>query len=167
MKLISALFVAALGLTVAAPGMAEQQSASTAKRAARPATKKTQQQKAEPAAHASQDAQGEDDEDDGKEPDITSSIATEFGCELGNKVTIYRNEGDDRHIALRWKKEVRRMRRVATTTGANRFENRRTGWVWIDIPAKGILLDARQGRQLANECRSPEQKAKAEELAKG
>ncbi len=82
---------------------------------------------------------------------------TEFDCELGNKITIYQNEGDDAHIALRWKKRLHRLSRVGTTTGALRFENKFYGLVWIGIPAKGMLLDSKQNRQLANECRNAEQ----------
>lgn len=76
-----------------------------------------------------------------------------FQCELGNRVTVYRNATDNDHIKLNWRGRMHNMVRVATSTGANRFECKRSGLVWIDIPTKGILLDAKKGRQLANECR--------------
>ena len=91
------------------------------------------------------------------EPDTTGSASVEFKCELGNQVTIYTNPSDDTHIALRWKKRVHRLDRVGTSTGANRFENRHYGLVWIGIPAKSMLLDSKQGRQLANECKNTQQ----------
>ena len=91
------------------------------------------------------------------EPDTTGSATTEFNCELGNKITIYSNEKDDSHIALRWQKRLHRLSRVGTTTGAHRFENRLYGLIWIGIPAKGMLLDSKQNRQLANECKDAEQ----------
>lgn len=94
---------------------------------------------------------------DEPEPDITDTVATNYSCELGNKVTIYSNDTDNEHIALRWKNRLHRLNRVGTSTGALRFENSNFGLVWIGIPAKGILLDSKQGRQLANECKSPEQ----------
>jgi len=72
-----------------------------------------------------------DADDDDKEPDIGGTKSADFSCEMGNKLT-----------------------RVSTTTGANRFENRKTGLVWIGIPAKGILLDSKKGQQLANECKN-------------
>lgn len=97
--------------------------------------------------------------DDEKEPDIATSTATEYNCELGNKVTIYSNAADDKSIAMRWKTRLMRMTRVDTTTGANRFENRHLGLVWLGIPAKGILLDSKKGQQLANECKNAEQMA--------
>ena len=91
------------------------------------------------------------------EPDTTGSATTEFNCELGNKITIYSNATDDSHIALRWQKRLHRLSRVGTTTGAHRFENRLYGLIWIGIPAKGMLLDSKQNRQLANECKDAEQ----------
>jgi hypothetical protein len=94
---------------------------------------------------------------DEAEPDITDTKVTEYSCELNNKVTIYSNENDDSHIALRWKKRLHRLERVGTTTGAMRFENTNFRLIWIGIPSKGILLDSRLNRQLANECKNAEQ----------
>jgi membrane-bound inhibitor of C-type lysozyme len=91
------------------------------------------------------------------EPDVTDTVTTEYNCELGNKVTVYHNEKDDSHIAVRWKKRLHRLTRVGTTTGAQRFENQVFGLIWIGIPAKAMLLDSKLNRQLANECKNPEQ----------
>ena len=91
------------------------------------------------------------------EPDITDTTVTEYACELNNKVTIYTNDKDEANIALRWKKRLHRLTRVGTTTGALRFENLNYGLVWIGIPSKGILLDSKLNRQLANECKNAEQ----------
>lgn len=96
-----------------------------------------------------------DDED--AELDIGSSITTEFRCELGNKVTIYQNVDDNKNLALRWRKQLYRLKSTSTTTGAYRFENSKSGLVWIVIPTKAILLDSRKGQQLANECKSVNQ----------
>ncbi|MCC6071597.1 MliC family protein [Massilia sp. GCM10020059] len=96
---------------------------------------------------------------DEPEPDITDSTTTDYACELNNKVTIYHNDNDPAHIALRWKKRLHRLDRVGTTTGALRFENVRYGLVWIGIPSKGMLLDSKLNRQLANECKNDEQAA--------
>jgi hypothetical protein len=99
------------------------------------------------------------------EPDVANHTTTDYNCELGNKVTVYHNAGDSDTIAVRWKKKLHRLTRVGTTTGANRFENKNFGLIWIGIPAKGMLLDSRQGRQLANECKSPEQETAAQSAA--
>ena len=96
---------------------------------------------------------------DGPDADITDSTTTDYSCELGNKLTIFTNEKDDSHIALRWKKRIHRLERIGTTTGAQRFENTTFGLIWIGIPSKGMLLDAKQNRQLANECKNADQVA--------
>ncbi len=96
------------------------------------------------------------DEDD-LELDTKSALATEYNCELGNKLTMYQNADDENHIGLAWKKRIHRLRRIETTTGANRFENRKYGLLWIGIPSKSILLDTKKGQQLANECKNAAQ----------
>ncbi|TFW31072.1 hypothetical protein [Duganella callida] len=147
-KLLAACSFALASLTLAAGAHADTTAApakKTVKKAA--ARKKTAEKPVEPKAP--------DEEAD--EPSITDTTSVDFDCELGNKITIYTNAGDDAHIALRWKKRLHRLTRVGTTTGANRFENKLYGLIWIGIPAKGMLLDSKQNRQLANECRDAEQ----------
>lgn len=158
MKTLTALFVLAFGLVAGAPAAMAQDGQPAKKHTA----KKPSAKKAAP-AETHDAAAGDDDE---KAPEVSSYNSTDYDCELGNKLTVYRNQTDTDHIALRWKKQLLRLNRVTTTTGANRFENRKTGLVWIDIPAKGMLLDAKKGQQLANECRSPEQLKTAAETAK-
>src|SRR5690349_5456387 len=70
---------------------------------------------------------------DGPDADITDTTTTEYNCELGNKVTIYHNDEDDSHIALRWKKRIHRLEKVSTTTGAQRYTNETFGLTWIGI----------------------------------
>lgn len=126
---------------------------STVKKAEKPPAKKPIKKKTVP----KKVAPVADEEE--AEPDIAGSTATDFACELGNKITIYKIQNDDTHIALRWKKRLMRLTKVDTTTGAHRFENRKIGLVWLGIPAKGILLDSKKGQQLANECKNAEQSA--------
>ncbi|WP_016832994.1 hypothetical protein [Herbaspirillum lusitanum] len=123
-----------------------------------PAKKKAAHPKAAAAAAkpAEKMALSSDADDDENEPEIGGTKSADFHCEMGNKLTIYKNDDDDKHIAIRWNKRINRLTRVTTTTGANRFENRKVGLVWIGIPAKGILLDSKKGQQLANECKNAE-----------
>lgn len=92
-------------------------------------------------------------------PDTKDARSTDFECDAGSKVTIYTHETDESRVALRWKNKLLQMKRIDTTTGADRFENTKAGLVWIGIPAKGMLLDAKKGQQLANECKSAQQRA--------
>jgi membrane-bound inhibitor of C-type lysozyme len=156
MKTLSALLILAVGMAAGtAPAFAQT---------GQPAAKQTP--KKAPAKRAAAPKKEAVVDEDDKEPDVTASATTEFNCDHGNKLTIYRNAEDDKHIALRWNKRLLRLTRVATTTGANRFENGKNGWVWIDIPTKGMLLDSKKGQQLANECKSREHAA-LEAAAKG
>ncbi len=93
------------------------------------------------------------DEDD-MIPDTKGSTTFEYHCDMKDTLTIYTNGDDDDHIALRWKNRIYRLKRIATSTGANRFENKKVGLVWIGIPSKGMLLDSKHGQQLANECKT-------------
>ena len=93
------------------------------------------------------------DEDD-IVPDIFTSKTFDYRCELNDSLSIYTNVDDDLHAAIRWKNRLYRLKRVETTTGANRFENKKAGLVWISIPTKGMLLNSRLGQQLANECKT-------------
>lgn len=133
----------------------QSQATVATKAAAKPAAKHKLKAKSAPAKPS--------DPDDA-EPDTTGSTTTDFNCELGNKITIYTNDSDALHIALRWEKHVHRLTEVGTTTGAKRYENIKFGLVWIGIPAKGMLLDSKQHRQLANECKNAEQTKPAEAL---
>jgi hypothetical protein len=91
---------------------------------------------------------------DEAEPNVQLSKSFEYKCELGNTLTMYTNADDQQHVGMRWKHRIYRMTRMETSTGANRFENTKAGFVFIGIPAKGLLLDSRRGQQLANECKT-------------
>nr|WP_315253267.1 hypothetical protein [uncultured Duganella sp.] len=154
-KLFMACSLALASLTLAAGAHAEAEVKKPVKKeAAKKPAAKSAEKSAKKVAKAAEPKAPNEEED---EPVITDTAATDFDCELGNKITIYQNAGDDGHIALRWKKRLHRLTRVGTTTGALRFENKLYGLIWIGIPAKGMLLDSKQNRQLANECRNAEQ----------
>jgi membrane-bound inhibitor of C-type lysozyme len=132
-------------------------SVGTAKKEAVKKPVKKTAKKAAPAAAAGGALVADENEEDLGEPNIEGSTVTDYQCELGNKITTYNNEADEKYMAIRWKNSLHRLRRVGTSTGANRFENRKYGLVWISIPSKAMLLDSRKGQQLANECRNAEQ----------
>lgn len=140
-KLLPVLVLLSAGATVAlSPAFAATSAAAPHKGAAQHASKK-----------AAKHAAGEDS------PDLAGHTRVDFNCELGNKVTIYENTTDSTRIGLRWHKKMHELTRVDTTTGAHRYEDKDAGLVWINIPAKGMLLDSKKGHQLANECRNNQQ----------
>ncbi|KAF1043595.1 MAG: hypothetical protein GAK35_02132 [Herbaspirillum frisingense] len=159
--------IALLGALFAAAGISSAVAETTTP--AKPAAKKKAPAKKAPAKKAAAAAAApaakmpfsSDADDDDSEPELGGTLSADFNCELGQKLTIWKNEADDKHIAIRWNKRINRLTRVETTTGANRFENRKVGLVWIGIPAKGLLLDSKKGQQLANECKNAEQQQAA------
>ena len=109
-------------------------------------------------AKAKEKAEPKVEEDTGpSEADEGDTVTTDYRCELGNTLTIFQHADDDSHIALRWKKRIHRLDKVGTTTGAQRYQNATFGLIWIGIPSKGMLLDAKLNRQLANECKNADQ----------
>jgi len=153
---------AACAFALAAAGVSAP--ASAADHGAHPKAVKVLKEKAKAEKHAKSSKKVNKEEPapevaaaDEPEPDITDTVVTDYACELDNKITIYTNDNDSGHIALRWKNRVHRLERVGTTTGALRFENPKFGLIWIGIPSKGMLLDSKLNRQLANECKNAEQ----------
>ncbi len=157
-KLLCAFLLIGMSSAIA-PAFAQSATSGkdTAKKPVTKATKKAPAKAAAAATPAAAAAAGDDDQEDLGEANIEGSIVTHYNCELGNKITTYNNVGDDKYMAIRWQNKVHRLGRIGTSTGANRFENRKAGLVWINIPSKAMLLDSRKGQQLANECRNPEQ----------
>ena len=78
----------------------------------------------------------------------------DLACEMGKRVAVQGNPQTDSAIDLRWQGQIYRLLRVATSTGANRFEDRGSGLVWISIPSKAMLLDSKLGEPVANECKA-------------
>lgn len=171
--------LAACALALAAASLCASASAATHDAHPKATKAPKQKEKAKPAKHKKEnkkdkkDAKAHKEEpkpavaDDEPIPDVTDTTMTEFSCEMNNKVTVYRNLMDDTYIVLRWQNHLRRMEKVGTTTGARRYESAKTGLVWIGIPSKGILLDSKQNRQLANECKDAEQARPAMAAAPG
>ncbi|NBO14843.1 MAG: hypothetical protein EBV20_06865 [Betaproteobacteria bacterium] len=48
---------------------------------------------------------------------------------------------------------------VATQTGAVRLEDPARGGVWIQLPAKSMLMNTKLGQRMADACRTPQQQA--------
>lgn len=51
------------------------------------------------------------------------------------------------------------MAPVATQTGAVRLEDPARGGVWIQLPAKSMLMNTKLGQRMADACRTPQQQA--------
>lgn len=86
------------------------------------------------------------------EPGPAANLLTgDFYCELGNRVALATASSGE--AKLTWKGRSYSMTTVSTSTGAVRLEDKASGLVWIQIPAKSMLLNSKLGQQLANECK--------------
>ena len=99
-------------------------------------------------------------QDQGIESSFNPPFAAEtrFDCELANSFVVLRDEKQPNAITLRWQNKNYALQKVETQTGAERFEDRSSKLVWINIPSKSLLLDGKNGRQLANDCKSDYQR---------
>ena len=154
-QVLTALMLASAALLCAtAQAQTAASSSASAGNAATPAKKavKKASKKAAPAPA----------EEDEPEPDVAGTTVFDYQCELGARITVFQNNDNDNHVAIKWGKRIHQLDRVDTSTGANRFENKHYGLIWIAIPSKGMLLDSKTGHQLANECRTADQRAALE-----
>jgi hypothetical protein len=77
-----------------------------------------------------------------------------YRCELNQSVHVRKVSEDLKSVVIEWQKKDYTVRAVDTRSGALRYEDAGSGLVWIMITGKSMLLDARRGQRLADECRA-------------
>ena len=78
-------------------------------------------------------------------------------CEANQQVTLAAVPGQAGHFTLKHKKTTVKLVTQETTSGAVRLEDPKSGLVWIQIPAKSMLINTKLGRRVADVCITPEQ----------
>lgn len=76
-----------------------------------------------------------------------------YRCELNRSVQVRNVASDLQSAVIHWEKKDYTLKAVSTKSGALRYEDSASGMVWIVIFGKSMLLNSKEGRQLANECR--------------
>lgn len=78
-----------------------------------------------------------------------------YRCEGGFRLQVNREFRDrtNHRLHLVWNGSNYQLDRNPSFSGLPRFEDPTSGLVWIDMPAKSLLLDGSSGTPLANECR--------------
>lgn len=82
-------------------------------------------------------------------------------CESAQKVDVTAVEGKPGHFKVSFGKSSWTMVPQETTTGAVRLEDKKAGVVWLQIPAKSMLMDSKAGRRLVDGCQAAEQRTAA------
>ncbi len=83
-------------------------------------------------------------------------------CEFSQSVDVKPVSGQPGHFHVHFKGASYLMTPEETTTGAVRLADRHNGVVWIQIPAKSMMLNQKVGRRMVDSCQHAEQRAAAE-----
>jgi hypothetical protein len=75
-------------------------------------------------------------------------------CEFGQRVDVRRDARAANRLDIGWQGKRYRLERDLSYSGLPRYEDRRSGLVWIDLPWKAVLLDGRSQKPLANDCKT-------------
>jgi hypothetical protein len=94
---------------------------------------------------------------------VASRVLTgDAACEFKQTIAVEPVAGHAGHFNLTFKKVTYRMVPQETTTGAVRLEDKKNGMVWIQIPAKSMLMNSKIGQRVVDDCTHAEQRAAVE-----
>ncbi|MCY7315166.1 MAG: hypothetical protein LH480_05950 [Rubrivivax sp.] len=79
-------------------------------------------------------------------------------CEFNQQITLAPVAAKPGHFTLVHKKASYTLVPQETTSGAVRLEDAKSGLVWIQIPAKSMLMNTKLGQRVADVCITPEQR---------
>ncbi len=92
--------------------------------------------------------------------DVVDRVLTGVAdCEFKQKISVLPVPGQHGHFEIQHLKQRYRMTPRETATGAVRLEDPHTGMLWIQIPAKSMLMDSRRGQRVVDHCQHAEQRA--------
>ncbi len=135
----------------------------SAKPAARPASpRQALQDQARGLALATETAEAISDEQLAVAPRV---LTGDVHCEFDLKVQLQPVAGRPGHFSLRFKSGRYTMVPQATASGAVRLEDKSAGVVWLQIPAKSMLMNARIGQRMVDGCVHELQQREAQDEA--
>ena len=136
-------------LTIAVPGLASAQTVT-------PQQKKIQAvTAAAPAADVREDLSAE-------QLAVSDRVLTGVAaCEFSQSVSIKPVSDRPGHFHVAYNGQTYTMTPETTTTGAVRLVDQRNGVVWIQIPAKSMMLNHKVGRRMVDSCQHAEQRTVA------
>jgi hypothetical protein len=82
-------------------------------------------------------------------------------CEFNQQVQVRTIDAHPGWFEVSHGRQRFAMLAVPTDTGAVRLEDERSGMVWLQIPAKSMLMDAQRGRRIVDACQTEQQRLHA------
>ena len=86
-------------------------------------------------------------------------LVGQMECEFGQQVSLEAIADRPAHFRLAFKGNFYTVVPEPTTTGAVRLEDKRAGVVWLQIPAKSMMMNSRIGQRMVDDCKHPTQVA--------
>lgn len=92
--------------------------------------------------------------------DVASRVLTGVAeCEFRHQVHVAAVDGKPGHFTVSHQGKRYSMLPEETSTGAVRLEDKKAGIVWLQIPAKSMLMNSKLGQRMVDNCTQPEQRA--------
>jgi len=86
-------------------------------------------------------------------------LTGDAACEFNQTVSVMPIDGQPGHFRVTFKKVAYTVIPEETTSGAIRLEDKKAGIVWLQIPSKSMLMNARVGQRMVDGCMHAEQRA--------
>ena len=86
-------------------------------------------------------------------------LTGDAACEFNQTVSLWPIADQPGHFRLTYKKVAYTVVPEETTSGAIRLEDKKAGVVWLQIPSKSMLMNARIGQRMVDGCQQAEQRA--------
>jgi len=86
-------------------------------------------------------------------------LTGDAACEFNQTVSVQPISGQPGHFRLTYKQVAYTVIPEETSSGAIRLEDKKAGIVWLQIPSKSMLMNARVGQRMVDGCMHAEQRA--------
>ena len=88
----------------------------------------------------------------------------EIKCEFGQNFDLKPHPSLPGRFSLQHRGAQHVLTPQLTTTGVVRLEDKRTGYTWLQVPVKSMLMDGKKGQRIADNCMHPAQVAEMEAM---
>ncbi len=83
----------------------------------------------------------------------------ESKCEFGQRFELKKHPSLPGRFLLQHRGINHVLTPQPTTTGVVRLEDKRSGYLWLQVPIKSMLMDGKKGQRIADNCMHPTQMA--------